>query len=227
MRRFDFDCIVWSVAITSQFPIFVGAAVLLAITPGPGIFYVLARSLRGGRREGVLSAAGTFLGGLAHVAAAAFGLSAILAASAIAFETVRYAGAAYLIYLGYRVIRSRGEDMVGELAGDGGGRDTFVRGVFVQGVLTEVLNPKTALFFLSFIPQFVVVREGHVAAQFLMLGAISVTLNTCADLVVACFAGPLGSRMKESARFRSRQRAASGAAMIGLGVYVATARGKA
>jgi len=96
----------------------------------------------------------------------------------------------------------------------------------VQGVTTEVLNPKTALFFLSFIPQFVSVQQGHVAAQFLVLGAISVTLNTIADLVVACFAGPLGSKMKSSARFRGRQRATSGAAMIGLGVYVAAARAR-
>ncbi len=206
--------------LTSRFLVFLAAALILAITPGPGIFYVLARSLRGGRREGVLSAAGTFLGGMVHVAAAAFGLSAILAASAIAFETVRYAGAAYLIYLGYRMIRSRTQEA-----------ETFdsarnSRGTFVQGVMTEVLNPKTALFFLSFIPQFVSLRQGHVAAQFLMLGAISVTLNTCADLLVACFAGPLGARMKRSAKLRSRQRAASGAAMIGLGVYVAAARGR-
>jgi len=208
------------VVLTSRFVIFLGAALVLAITPGPGIFYVLARSLRGGRREGVLSAAGTFLGGLVHVAAAAFGLSAILAASAIAFETVRYAGAAYLIYLGYRMIRNRYED-VGALDAAGS-----PRGTFVQGVMTEVLNPKTALFFLSFIPQFVSVQQGHMAVQFLMLGAISVTLNTCADLLVACFAGPLGSRMKRSAKIRSRQRAASGVAMIGLGVYVATARAR-
>jgi threonine/homoserine/homoserine lactone efflux protein len=207
--------------VTSRFLVFLSAALILAITPGPGIFYVLARSLRGGRREGVLSAAGTFLGGLVHVAAAAFGLSAILAASAVAFETVRYAGAAYLIYLGYRMIRSRHESM------DDAEAETSIRGnTFAQGVMTEVLNPKTALFFLSFIPQFVSVQQGHVAVQFLVLGAISVTLNTCADLVVACFAGPLGSRMKRSAKLRSGQRAASGAAMIGLGVYVATARAR-
>ena len=192
---------------------------VLAITPGPGIFYVLARSLRGGRREGFLSAGGTFLGGLVHVAAAAFGLSAILAASAVAFDTVRYAGAAYLIYLGYRMIRDREADAVLDAA-------LGARGTFLQGVTTEILNPKTALFFLSFIPQFVSVREGHVAAQFLMLGAISVTLNTCADLLVACFAGPLGARMKRDRKLRSRQRAASGVAMIGLGVYVAAARGR-
>jgi threonine/homoserine/homoserine lactone efflux protein len=208
-----------SVVITSRFSIFLSAAVVLAITPGPGIFYVLARSLRGGRREGVLSAAGTFLGGLVHVAGAAFGLSAILAASAIAFQTVKYAGAAYLIYLGYQMIRSRQQEMNDSDPGVSGG-------TFAQGVMTEVLNPKTALFFLSFIPQFVSVQQGHVAAQFLMLGAISVTLNTCADVLVACFAGPLGARMKRSAKLRSRQRAASGVAMIGLGVYVATARGR-
>lgn len=208
-------------ALTSRFLVFLSAALILAITPGPGIFYVLARSLRGGRREGMLSAAGTFLGGLVHVGAAAFGLSAILAASAIAFETVRYAGAAYLIYLGYRMIRSRDQEAA-EIEAMRSSRSTFV-----QGVMTEVLNPKTALFFLSFIPQFVVLRQGHVAEQFLMLGAISVALNTCADLMVACFAGPLGSRMKRSAKLRSRQRSASGAAMIGLGVYVAAARARA
>jgi threonine/homoserine/homoserine lactone efflux protein len=208
------------VILTPRFLIFLSAALLLAVTPGPGIFYVLARSLRGGRREGVLSAAGTFLGGLVHVVAAAFGLSAILAASAIAFETVRYAGAAYLIYLGYRMIRNRHQDAAAlDLEG-------AARGTFVQGIMTEVLNPKTALFFLSFIPQFVSVQQGHVAEQFLMLGAISVTLNTCADLLVACFAGPLGSKMKRNAQLRSRQRAASGVAMIGLGVYVATARAR-
>ncbi|HTB17578.1 MAG TPA: LysE family translocator [Bryobacteraceae bacterium] len=206
--------------LTSRFLVFLSAALILAITPGPGIFYVLARSLRGGRREGALSAAGTFLGGLVHVAAAAFGLSAILAASAIAFQTVRYAGAVYLIYLGYRMIRSRDQQPAESELETGGN-------TFRQGVMTEVLNPKTALFFLSFIPQFVSVQQGHVAAQFLMLGAISVTLNTCADLLVACFAGPLGARMQRSAKLRGRQRAASGVAMIGLGVYVAAARGRA
>jgi threonine/homoserine/homoserine lactone efflux protein len=203
----------------SRFVVFLGAALVLAITPGPGIFYVLARSLRGGRREGVLSSAGTFLGGLAHVAAAAFGLSAILAASAIAFETVRYAGAAYLIYLGYQMIRTRHAEAALDAVSATGG-------TFAQGVMTEVLNPKTALFFLSFIPQFVSLQQGHVAAQFLVLGAISVTLNTCADLVVVFFAGPLGARMKRSAKLQSGQRTASGVAMIGLGFYVAASRAR-
>jgi threonine/homoserine/homoserine lactone efflux protein len=201
-----------------RFFLFLSAAFLLAVTPGPGIFYVLTRSLAGGRREGVLSAAGTFLGGLVHVVAAALGLSAILAASALAFQTVKYAGAAYLVYLGLTMIRRRNEEMQGA-----GNSEAIRRGPLAQGVITEVLNPKTALFFLSFIPQFVSVNAGHVVAQFLILGAISVTLNTSADIVVACFAGPLGTRMKNSARFRRRQRTASGLVMAGLGIYVATA----
>jgi threonine/homoserine/homoserine lactone efflux protein len=201
-----------------RFFLFLSAAFLLAVTPGPGIFYVLARSLAGGRREGVLSAAGTLLGGLVHVVAAALGLSAILAASALAFHTVKYAGAAYLIYLGITMIRKRNEEMNGAEA-----VAAIRRGPLAQGVVTEVLNPKTALFFLSFIPQFVSVSEGHVVAQFLALGAISITLNTSADIVVACFAGPLGTRMKQSVRFRRRQRTASGLVMAGLGIYVASA----
>src|SRR5882724_3348481 len=137
-----------------RFLLFIAAAVLLAITPGPGIFYVLARSLAGGRREGVLSSLGTFVGGLFHVFAAALGVSALLAASAVAFHTVKYAGAAYLVWLGIRMIRTRDA----ELAMATG---TPTRKAFRQGVLTEALNPKTALFFLSFIPQFIS-AHGHV-----------------------------------------------------------------
>jgi threonine/homoserine/homoserine lactone efflux protein len=116
------------------------------------------------------------------------------------------------------MIRKRNEEMNGAEA-----VAAIRRGPLAQGVVTEVLNPKTALFFLSFIPQFVSVSEGHVVAQFLALGAISITLNTSADIVVACFAGPLGTRMKQSVRFRRRQRTASGLVMAGLGIYVASA----
>jgi threonine/homoserine/homoserine lactone efflux protein len=199
----------------SSLLIFLGAALLLAITPGPGIFYVLARSLAGGRREGVLSSAGTFVGGLVHVLAAAAGLSAILAASSIAFAVVKYSGAAYLVYLGVQMIRSRSVPMTDE------GTTIPARNPFAQGIVTEVLNPKTALFFLSFIPQFINTANGQIFMQFVMLGVISVSLNTSADLVVAYFAGPIGQRLKQSPRFRRRQRTASGAAMIGLGAWVA------
>jgi threonine/homoserine/homoserine lactone efflux protein len=203
---------------SSRFFLFLGAALILAITPGPGIFCVLARSLAGGRREGLLSVAGTFVGGLGHVVAAGFGLSAILMASAVAFNMVRYAGAAYLVWLGVTMIRNRRREDSGPEPPPRGRRNPFA-----QGIVTEVLNPKTALFFLSFIPQFVSVHQGHVVAQFLLLGTISVVLNSTADVIVACFAGPLGSRMARHAAFRQRQRAASGAVMIGLGVWVAAA----
>jgi threonine/homoserine/homoserine lactone efflux protein len=202
-----------------RFPLFLAAAFVLAVTPGPGIFYVLARSLAGGKREGIQSSIGTFGGGLFHVLAAALGVSAILAASAVAFHTVKYAGAAYLVWLGIRMIQSRNVEM-SLVAAAPSGR------AFPQGILTEVLNPKTALFFLSFIPQFIAPERGHVFLQFLILGAISVTLNTTADLLVVLLAAPLERKLKNSATFRRRQRVASGLGMIGLGAYVALAKNK-
>ena len=199
-----------------HFWIFFTAAGVLAITPGPGIFYVLARTLAGGRREGVESSLGTFVGGLFHVLAAALGVSAILAASALAFRTVKYAGAAYLVWLGIRMIRARHAEVAVEPVAP-------ARHAFRQGILTEALNPKTALFFLSFIPQFIAPERGHIFWQFAILGAISVFLNTTADLIVVVLSGSLGRKLKSSARFRSRQRVASGIGMIGLGAYVALA----
>jgi threonine/homoserine/homoserine lactone efflux protein len=204
---------------THRLLLFLAAALLLAITPGPGIFYVLARSLAGGKREGILSSLGTFVGGLFHVFAAALGISAILAASAVAFHTVKYAGAAYLVWLGIRMIRTRNAEMAVAASGPS-------NGAFRQGILTEVLNPKTALFFLSFIPQFVTPAHGHVFFQFALLGCVSVSLNTAADLVVVGMASPLERKLKNSVRFRRRQRTASGLGMIGLGAYLALADSK-
>jgi threonine/homoserine/homoserine lactone efflux protein len=197
------------------FLVFLAAAVVLAITPGPGIFYVLGRTLSGGRREGILSSLGTFLGGLVHVFAAAVGLSAVLAASAVAFSVVKYAGAAYLVWLGIQMIRSRNQ------AFDLSAGRVPATHIFRQGVLTEMLNPKTALFFLSFLPQFVSPHRGHLIGQFLLLGCVSVTLNTLADLIVVTFAAPLGSMLRSNPRVRRNQRVASGVGMIGLGAFVA------
>ena len=199
----------------AQFLLFATAAIVLALTPGPGMLYVLGRTLHGGRREGILSALGTFGGGSVHVFAAALGLSVLLATSATAFEIVRYAGAAYLVYLGVQMIRSRN---------DGLGRNADAPATsrpFLQGVTTEALNPKTALFFLSFIPQFVSTTNGHATLQFLLLGTISVVLNTCADLVVVALASTLAQRLRHSPSFARKQRTASGVGMIGLGIYVA------
>lgn len=205
--------------------LFLTAALLLAIAPGPGMLYVLARSLAGGKREGVLSALGTFLGGMVHVLAAALGVSVILARSAMAFATVKYAGAAYLCFLGVRMIldarRQEGlpaDDFPpSELPAAAGA----TRNPLWQGVATEVLNPKTALFFLSFIPQFVNRGSGHMFFQFVVLGTVSVILNTSADLIVILLAGPLGKEIRSSAVFRKRQRTVTGAIMIGLGTYLA------
>ncbi len=199
-----------------RFALFFAAALILAITPGPGIFYVLARSLAGGKWEGIQSALGTFVGGLFHVFAAALGISAVLAASAVAFHTVKYAGAAYLVWLGIRMIRTRNAEMTVESAPPS-------QGALRQGIFTEALNPKTALFFLSFIPQFIAPERSQVFLQFIVLGAISVALNTAADLVVVALAAPLERKLKSSIRFRRNQRVASGLGMIGLGAYVAFA----
>jgi|SRR5579862_91286 len=204
--------------------LFLTAALLLAIAPGPGMLYVLARSLAGGKREGVLSALGTFLGGMVHVFAAALGISIILARSAIAFSAVKYVGAAYLCFLGVRMILdARKENGTVDSIPTSGAQ---ARNPLWQGVATEVLNPKTALFFLSFIPQFVNRGAGHVFLQFVALGTISVVMNTTADLIVIAMAGPLGNRIRSSATFRRRQRTVTGAIMIGLGSYLALSESK-
>lgn len=202
---------------------------LLAVAPGPGMLYVLARCLAGGKREGVLSGLGTFLGGMVHVFAAALGISIILAKSAVAFAAVKYVGAAYLCFLGVRMIVDVRKDDPGKNGDDA----TVVpqdlkaaRNPLWQGIATEVLNPKTALFFLSFIPQFVARESGHVFFQFVALGTISVVLNTTADLIVIALAGPLGELIRSSATFRRRQRTVTGAIMIGLGSYLATSESK-
>jgi threonine/homoserine/homoserine lactone efflux protein len=213
---------------SARFFLFLTAAVLLAIAPGPGMLYVLARSLAGGKSEGVLSALGTFLGGMVHVFAAALGISIILAKSAIAFATVKYVGAAYLCVLGVGMILDARKQDPRELPEKAGALSVNrpFRNPLWQGVATEILNPKTALFFLSFIPQFVNRASGQVFVQFVVLGTISVCLNTSADLLVIMLAGPLGDRIRSSATFRRRQRTATGAIMIGLGAYLATSESK-
>ena len=228
---------------THRFLLFFAAALLLAITPGPGIFYVLARTLAGGRREGFQSSFGTFFGGLFHVFAAAIGVSTILAASAIAFHTVKFAGAAYLVFLGIRMIRSRNLPMAESSTSETSTSENSPgnaapktnafppapapkSNAFKQGVLTEALNPKTALFFLSFIPQFIAPDRGQIFLQFAILGIVSVGLNTAADLLVVALATPLERKLKSSPTFRSRQRTASGLGMIGLGAYLALSDAK-
>lgn len=204
---------------TASLLTFFAACTLLALTPGPGILYVLSRSLAGGRREGVLSSLGTFVGGLVHVVAAGLGISAVLATSAMAYQAVRWIGAAYLFYLGVRMLWTAGQDDEDAPLADA--ERNSVGSPFVQGIVTEVLNPKTAIFFLSFLPQFVSVRAGSVLLQFVVLGCVSVAMNTAVDLLVAVFAGSIGQRLLSSRRARVRQRRATGAVVAGMGVYVA------
>ena len=210
----------------TRFFLFLTAALLLAIAPGPGMLYVLARSLAGGKRDGVLSALGTFFGGMVHVFAAGLGISIVLAKSALAFATVKYAGAAYLGFMGVRMILDARRDGAVTMTAPDAEAAKPARNPLWQGVATEGLNPKTALFFLSFIPQFVNRGAGHVFVQFILLGTISVVLNTTADLIVIALAGPLGAIIRSSATFRRRQRTVTGAILIGLGTYLATSESK-
>jgi threonine/homoserine/homoserine lactone efflux protein len=198
---------------------FLLAALVLAAIPGPGMLYVLARSLGGGRATGLRSSLGTGIGGCVHIVSAAVGLSALLAASASAYATVRYLGAAYLIWLGIRTLGG-GRDGSSPVFGTSG---TDAR-AFRQGVVTEALNPKTALFFVSFLPQFAQPQVGPVAAQVALLGLISVTLNTTADVLVALGAGRLGRRLAADGRWWRRQRKLSGSVLVGLGVYTAVSQ---
>ncbi len=195
--------------------IFLTAAIILAVTPGPGILYVLTRSIKGGRSEGIFSTLGTSIGGLFHIFVAAFGLSAILATSAIAFSIIKYAGAVYLIYLGIRTIMRNDKIETSSSV-----HQTNKYAALRQGTITEMLNPKTALFFLAFIPQFIN-PEWSVVLQFILLGSIVVLLNSTVDLIVAFLAGPFGKYLMENVKLKQGQRLFSGFALIALGTYVA------
>ena len=208
----------------AQLALYIAAAFLLAVTPGPGIFYVAARTLAGGRAEGVASSFGTGLGGMVHVAAGSLGVSAIVLASAELFTALKLIGAAYLVWIGIRTIQSARQG-AGPMLGDmPAAPPVGPRKAFREGALVEALNPKTAAFFLAFVPQFLDPAAGHVALQFMLLGVISVALNTLADLVVACAAGGIRDGAAARPALIARLRAASGAAMVALGLGLAFAR---
>jgi threonine/homoserine/homoserine lactone efflux protein len=208
----------------TQLAVYFAAALLLAVTPGPGIFYVAARTLAGGRAEGVASSFGTGLGGLAHVVAGSLGVSAIVLASAELFTALKLIGAAYLVWLGIRTFRSARRDATAALNGGTATPPLGPRRAFREGVLVETLNPKTAAFFLAFIPQFVDPTEGPVALQFVALGFVSVSLNTLADIVVAFAASGIREATAARPALIRRLREGSGAAMIALGIGLAVAK---
>ena len=198
--------------------LFLLAAVVIAAIPGPGIFYVAARTLSGGRRAGIASTLGTALGGLVHLIAGGLGVSAIILASAQLFTVLKLAGALYLIWLGIRTIRE-----AGHLPAEPMGAIGFKR-AFREGIVVEALNPKTAAFFLAFIPQFLEPAAGHPALQFMTLGLISVTLNTFADIIVIVAASAARAGLVRRPHLVRRLRQGSGLFIAGLGISLAVAR---
>jgi len=201
--------------------VFVVAAVLLLVTPGPAVLYIVARSVHEGRRAGLVSVAGVHTGTLVHVAGAAAGLSALLAASATAFTAVKYLGAAYLIYLGVRRLLDATSALSPGAAGPASLRRTFM-----DGVIVNVLNPKTALFFLAFLPQFADAGRGNVGGQILGLGLLFVGLGLVSDGLYALGAGSAAQWLRERPGFRGRERWVSGTMYIGLGVAAALSSGQ-
>lgn len=208
----------------TPFALYLAAACVLAITPGPGIFYVAARTLAGGRREGIASSFGTGLGGMIHVLAASLGVSAIVLESSELFSALKLFGAVYLVWLGFRTFQAA--RLKGATGGDDGALVGPVgpRRAFREGVLVEALNPKTAIFFLALIPQFVNPSAGLVALQFVVLGSLSIALNTLADIVVAVVASGIQDGAAARPGLIRRLREASGGAMIALGVGLALAK---
>ena len=203
--------------------LFVVAAGILLVTPGPAVLYIVARSVEHGRAAGIASVLGIQTGTLVHVAAAAFGVSAVLVSSALAFDVLRYAGAAYLIYMGARTL-TRKET---EAALDVLPRERSLLRIFTQGVVVNVLNPKTALFFLAFLPQFVDPARGAVPGQVLFLGLVFVVLGAFTDGTWALLAGSASGFLRNHAGFRRGQRYVAGTVYLGLGIATAVSgRGK-
>jgi threonine/homoserine/homoserine lactone efflux protein len=195
------------------FAVFIPAALVLLAIPGPAVLYIIATSVEGGRRHGLLSVAGVHIGSLVHVVAAAAGLSALIVSSAIAFSTVKYVGAAYLVYVGIRKWLEHDEPAELEARPPRSGRR-----VFTQGIVVNVLNPKTALFFLAFLPQFID-RDRTVWTQIAVLGLCWVALGLLSDGAYALAGGTIGRFIR---RRRKAVRYASGGIFVGLGAVAAT-----
>jgi threonine/homoserine/homoserine lactone efflux protein len=199
----------------TTFVLFCAAALALIVVPGPAVTYVVAQSLDKGRRAGLVSALGIACGGLVHVAAAVAGLSALIASSASAFTVVKLVGAAYLIVIGLWHLAGRGQDDAQAP------QPVAARRLFWQGALVNVLNPKTALFFLAFLPQFVDPDAGYVALQLACFGLVFVALGLVTDSLYALAAGTAGGWLRSSRFFVGARRWVSGTVFIGLGLATA------
>lgn len=199
--------------------LFLVAALALNVSPGPDMLYVISRTLEQGRRAGIVSALGIGVGTLAYTIVTALGLSALLLSLPILFNAIRYAGALYLAYLGFRmlfakVVKTRG-------AAEGKPVHMPLRSVFRQGVTTNVLNPKVALFFLAFLPQFVDQTKGQVALQLVLLGLMFDTSGTSVNVLVAILAGRVGDSLRKRSIFSRIQRVLPALILIGLAILVA------
>jgi threonine/homoserine/homoserine lactone efflux protein len=193
---------------------FVVAAFVLAVTPGPGVAYIVARSIAQGRRSGLASVLGVALGNFGNATGAALGLGALFAVSSTAFMLVKYAGAAYLIYLGVEALRARRRPETGEVSQASAAR------VLRDGFLVALLNPKTALFFFAFLPQFMT-PEAAAIPQAVLLGALFVLIAMCTDAAYALAAAAIAPLLRRATRAPSLGRLATGGTFIGLGVFAA------
>ncbi len=200
--------------------VFTVAALALLLVPGPAVLYVVARSIHHGRRAGLASVLGIHVGTLVHIAAATVGLSALVVSSAVAFTAVKIAGAVYLIGLGLWTLFSRRPEADVALGGE-----RNLRRAFAQGIVVNVLNPKTALFFLAFLPQFVDPDASHPAVQIAILGLLFAVLGLITDSLWAIAAGTAGGLLRRSRRFVTTQRYVTGTVYVGLGVATALAGG--
>jgi threonine/homoserine/homoserine lactone efflux protein len=192
------------------------ASLVLLVVPGPSVVYIVTRSISQGRMAGLASVLGVHVGTTFHIAAAALGLSALLMRSIVAFNVVKYAGAAYLIYLGIRRLLDD-ESLVQH----GPVRERSLPRIFRQGIVVNLLNPKTALFFLAFLPQFIDVQKGSAVLQMLVLGSLFIVLGLISDGTYALLSSFLGDRLRTSETFARRERLLSGGVYVGLGVTAA------
>ena len=199
--------------------LFAGAALALIVVPGPAVLYIVAQSIDRGRLAGFVAALGVAVGGLVHVTAAAIGLSSLLVSSATAFNAVKYAGAAYLIGLGLWTLLRRVDEPAVEIP-----KERKLSRRFWQGVVVNILNPKTALFFFAFLPQFVDPDKGSAALQIGVLGLVFVTLAVASDSAWALAAGTASERLRGNRRFLAVQRYVSGSVFCGLGALTAVAK---
>lgn len=208
-----------------HFPLFVASVVLLCITPGPDLAYVVGQSMVRGRRAGVLSAAGVALGSCTHAVASALGLTALIAASPLLFTIVKYIGAAYLVYLGAKMMLATfGVSKVVALDDQSNIPEVETRKLLLRGFITSITNPKVLLFFIAFFPQFVVIEGNHHVISFLMLGMVYAVIGVMVDMLFAILASGAAGAVAKNQTLQKIMDRVVGTTFIGLGIRLALTR---